>query len=129
MPLIRLDIIEGKKEKEILSILDVIHESAVKALDIPDSDRYQIVTQHKPYEMVIDDTGLGLDRTKDVMVISVTSNKRDEEKKIRLYKFITENLEEKCNISKENVMINVVENTSADWSFGNGVAQFLTGDL
>jgi hypothetical protein len=27
------------------------------------------------------------------------------------------------------VMVSIVTNTDADWSFGNGVAQFLTGEL
>lgn len=129
MPLLRFDMIEGKTEKEIKKILDATHEAVVDALDVPESDRYQVVHQHKAYELVIDDTGLGFRRDEDFVLISIVSSQRTEKMKVELYKQIAENLEEQCGIDKENVMINISENTAADWSFGNGEAQFLTGDL
>lgn len=121
--------IEGKTEKEIKKILDATHEAVVEALDVPESDRYQVVHQHKPYELVIEDTGLGFTRDKEFVLISIVSSQRTEKMKVELYKKIVRNLEDQCGINKENVMINVSENTAADWSFGNGEAQFLTGEL
>ena len=129
MPLIKLDIIEGRKKEEITKMLDVIHEAVVEAFEVPERDRYQLVSQRKAHEMIIEDTGLGLDRTDEVVVISVVSNKRDKNKKIKFYELVTENLKTKCNIRKEDVMINITENSPADWSFGMGVAQFITGEL
>jgi hypothetical protein len=38
-------------------------------------------------------------------------------------------LQQKCGIAPSDVMVSIVENTDADWSFGNGEAQFLTGKL
>jgi hypothetical protein len=32
----------------------------VEAFDVPVTDRYQIVHQHRPHELIIEDTGLGL---------------------------------------------------------------------
>jgi hypothetical protein len=31
----------------------------VEAFDVPVTDRYQIVHQHRPHELIIEDTGLG----------------------------------------------------------------------
>ncbi|MGO4942639.1 tautomerase family protein [Ruoffia tabacinasalis] len=129
MPLLKFDLIEGRTEKEIQNILDATHEAVVSALQVPERDRYQIVTQHKPYEMNILDTGLGIERTKDVILITVFSNKRPYEKKEALYKKIVENLEKQTNIKPSDVMISIFENTDDDWSFANGIAQFMTGDL
>jgi hypothetical protein len=36
---------------------------------------------------------------------------------------------EHCAIATSDVMISLVTNTDEDWSFGNGRAQFLTGEL
>jgi len=38
-------------------------------------------------------------------------------------------LHEGVGISPSDVMINITSNTKADWSFGNGEAQFLNGKL
>jgi phenylpyruvate tautomerase PptA (4-oxalocrotonate tautomerase family) len=79
--------------------------------------------------MIIQDTGLGIERTKDVVIISITSLRRTEEKKRALYKALTDELSEHCGLDPQDIMISLVENTSADWSFGLGEAQFLTGKL
>lgn len=129
MPLIIFDMIEGRTEKEVVSILDASHEAVVKALKVPDRDRYQVVHQHKPYEMSILDTGLGIERSDKFILISIISNKRTFEKKEALYNLLVKNLEEKCGIASKEVMINITENSDEDWSFGYGIAQFMTGDL
>ncbi|SDI40151.1 tautomerase family protein [Alteribacillus bidgolensis] len=129
MPLLRFDVIEGRSDKELKKMLDAAHHAMVEAFDVPESDRYQIVHQHKPNEMIIEDTGLGLTRTNNVIVISVVSKTRTKEKKENLYRLIVESLEKECGISPEDVMVNITENSDADWSFGNGEAQFLTGKL
>ncbi|MGJ9384786.1 tautomerase family protein [Salipaludibacillus sp. CF4.18] len=129
MPLLRFDVIEGRNEQELRRLLDASHEAMVEAFDVPHSDRYQIVNQHSPNEMIIEDTGLGFNRTKDVVIISIVSKTRTKEKKERLYSLIAERLKNECDIAPENVMINLTENNDADWSFGLGEAQFLTGKL
>lgn len=129
MPLLRFDLIEGRSEDDIKSLLDATHEAVVEALEVPASDRYQVVHQHKPYELVIEDTGLGFERDDNFVLISIVSSHRSEDMKVKLYKKIVRNLEEKCGVSPENVMINISENSPSDWSFGKGIAQFLTGDL
>jgi hypothetical protein len=34
-----------------------------------------------------------------------------------------------CGIEPDDVMVSIVQNTDADWSFGHGEAQFVTGRL
>jgi hypothetical protein len=129
MPLVKFDLIEGREEKEIKKLLDVAHEVIVKVLDVPEGDRYQIVTQHPAYEMVIEDTGLGFSRSRNVVVISVTSKQRTQEQKVKLYQMMVKELGEQCGIEPNDIMISLVANGDADWSFGFGEAQFLTGKL
>ncbi|WP_332237717.1 tautomerase family protein [Sporolactobacillus sp. KGMB 08714] len=129
MPLVRFDLIEGRSEKEIRKLLDVAHHATVEALGIPENDRYQIVYQHPENEMIIDDTGLGLNRTKNKVVISYTSKSRTNEQKQKLYKLLMKELGEECGIAPDDIMISITSNDDADWSFGRGEAQYLTGAL
>lgn len=129
MPLLRFDVIEGRSEEELKTLLDTAHDAMVEAFDVPERDRYQIVHTHKAHEMVIQDTGLGFERSKDIVLISVTSKTRTEEKKQRLYHLLAERLQVNCGLAPTDLMVSIVENDAADWSFGLGEAQFLTGKL
>lgn len=129
MPLLRFDLIEGRDQESVKKILDTAHAAMVEAFGVPERDRYQIVHQHATNEMIIQDTGLGFNRTKDVVLISIVSRKRTQEQKERLYSLVADRLHSECGISPEDVMISITENGDADWSFGQGEAQFLTGKL
>ncbi|MED3881205.1 tautomerase family protein [Priestia megaterium] len=129
MPLLRFDVIEGRDEKELKTLLDATHRAMLEAFGVPERDRYQIVHQHLAHEMIIEDTGLGFERSKDLVIISVTSKQRTEEQKQALYRLIVKELGESCGIQPNDIMISIVENGNADWSFGMGEAQFLTGKL
>ena len=129
MPLLRFDVIEGRSEEELKTLLDTAHDAMVEAFNVPERDRYQIVHTHKAHEMVIQDTGLGFERSKDIVLISVTSKTRTEEKKQRLYHLLAERLQANCGLAPTDLMVSIVENDAADWSFGLGEAQFLTGKL
>lgn len=129
MPLLRFDVIEGRDEKELKALLDATHRAMLEAFGVPERDRYQIVHQHPAHEMIIEDTGLGFERSKDLVIISVTSKQRTEEQKQALYKLIVKELGESCGIQPNDIMVSIVENGNADWSFGMGEAQFLTGKL
>ncbi|ATH92528.1 tautomerase [Bacillus glycinifermentans] len=129
MPLLRFDLIEGRDEKTLKTLLDAAHNAMVEAFNVPERDRYQIVHQHPANELIIQDTGLGFNRSKDLVVISITSKTRTKSQKEKLYALLAEKLEAECGISPEDVMVSITENGDADWSFGLGEAQFLTGKL
>jgi phenylpyruvate tautomerase PptA (4-oxalocrotonate tautomerase family) len=79
--------------------------------------------------MVVQDTGLGIERSDDVVLIQVTSRPRSNEQKQAFYRLVVANLERDCGIAPSDVMVSIIENADADWSFGHGRAQFLTGEL
>ncbi|MFL0475343.1 tautomerase family protein [Priestia sp. 179-F W1.4 NHS] len=129
MPLIRFDVIEGRDDKSLRNLLDASHRAMVKAFGVPERDRYQIVHQHPAHELIIEDTGLGFERSKNLVVISVTSKQRSDEQKKNLYKLLVQELGESCGIEPNDIMVSIVTNGDADWSFGLGEAQFLNGKL
>lgn len=129
MPLIQVDLLKQNDKERLRNILDTIHRCAVEAFDIPERDRYQIVNQHDPEEMILLDTGLGFERTKNQIVIRVTSKQRTQDKKELLYSLLGQRLKDRCQIEPQDLLVSIVENGDADWSFGFGKAQFLTGEL
>ena len=129
MPLLRFDIVEGRTDAELKTLLDAAHEAMLESLKVPVRDRYQIVHEHKASRMIIEDTGLDIPRTDKIVMLQVTSRPRSEEMKTTFYRLLTEKLEAKCGIAPTDVMVNFVINSDADWSFGRGRAQFLVGDL
>ena len=129
MPLLRFDIVAGRTPDELRVLLDAAHDAVVAAFEVPDGDRYQVVHQHPAGELVVHDTGLGIPRTDDVVVLQMTSRQRSREQKERFYALLVKNLERECGIAPSDVVVSVVENSDADWSFGHGRAQFLTGEL
>lgn len=129
MPLLRFNLIEGRSDDEIKSLLDAAHRAMLAAFKVPERDRYQIVHEHKPSRMIIEDTGLGIPRTDKVVFLQVTSRPRGREAKETFYRLLAEELERKCGIAPSDLVVSIIENTDEDWSFGLGRAQFLTGDL
>ncbi len=129
MPLLRIDVIEGRNAQEIQALADALHRAMLKAFGVPERDRYQIISEHPAARLIAEDTGLGIPRTKNFVLIQVTSRPRTRVEKENFYRLVTEELKAACDIEASDVMITIVQNTDEDWSFGNGRAQFLTGEL
>lgn len=126
MPLVKFDVIEGRSKEELRALLDAEHKILVQDFGVPLRDRYQIVTQHTADEMIIEDTGFGIERTDQFVMIQVTMRAgRTEEQKQTFYQDLVAELEATTKIRKNDVMVVISENGSPDWSFGNGAAQFL----
>ncbi|QIG99317.1 tautomerase family protein [Bradyrhizobium sp. 6(2017)] len=129
MPLLCFDLVEGRSEWQLKRILDVTHEVLVSSFNVPQRDRYQIVREHPPSRMIIEDTGLGIKRTPNMLVLQVTTRPRSRAMKQAFYKSLVEKLEVVCGFAPSDVVVTFVTNTDEDWSFGFGRAQFLTGEL
>lgn len=129
MPLVRFDLLEGRDKNALKQLLDASHRAVVKAFGVPERDRYQIVTQHPAHELIIEDTGLGFERSQNLVIVSVTSTQRSDKQKKEFYKLLAQELEEYCGIDPKDIMVSIVTNGAAEWSFGFGEAQFLTGEL
>lgn len=129
MPLIRIDVTEGRSDSEIKTLMDTVQDCVVEAFKVPVKDRYQIVTEHKPGRMILLDTGLGFERTEQAIVIQVFTSPRTTVNKNKFYELLTTNLEAKCGLNPKDLLVSVMTNTDVDWSFGFGKTQYLTGEL
>lgn len=70
---------------------------------------------------------LGIQRSDGVVFIQITvSEGRSVEKKQLLFKTIAESLHAQLGIRLEDVFINLLEVKKENWSFGNGIAQYVS---
>jgi len=129
MPLIRVDMLEGRSPDQIKALLDATHRAILAAFKVPLRDRYQIVHEHPPSHFIVEDTGLGITRTRNCVVFLVTTRPHEREAKENFYKLLVRELETSCGIAPSDVVVSIVTNSDEDWSFGNGRAQYLTGEL
>jgi len=129
MPLIRIDITEGRSDAAIKTLMDTVQDCVVEAFKVPVKDRYQIVTEHKPGRIILEDTGLGFERTDQAIVIQVFTSPRTTVNKTKFYKLLADSLKEQCDLNPKDLLVSVMTNTDVDWSFGFGSTQYLTGEL
>ncbi|WP_295822301.1 tautomerase family protein [uncultured Microbacterium sp.] len=130
MPLVMIDTIRGQyDETELRTIMDAVQDAVVEAFGVPETDRYQILTQHEPFELVALDTGLGIERSERLVIVRLASKQRTQDAKVQLYRLLAENLNDRVGVEGNDLVVSITENGDADWSFGHGTAQFLTGEL
>ncbi|MCA1177017.1 MULTISPECIES: tautomerase family protein [unclassified Pantoea] len=129
MPLLTFDVIQGRSESEIRTLLDAAHRAVLTAFKVPARDRYQIVHENKRYQMVFQDTGLGFERTDNLVMVRVYTSPRSEEQKTLFMTELARELQENCGVQGNDLMISFITNSKGDWSFADGEAQYLTGKL
>ncbi|OBH01899.1 MULTISPECIES: tautomerase family protein [unclassified Mycobacterium] len=129
MPLLYIDVVEGRAPSEVRALLDAVHEAVVEAFAVPPRDRYQVVHTHPAHEVVAWDTGLGITRSARQVIVRVVSRRRTRAMKEKFYELLALRLAERCGIDPADLIVSITENGDEDWSFGHGRAQFLTGEL
>jgi Tautomerase enzyme len=128
MLFLRVDAYEGRSKEQVKEVLDAIHRAILSAFGVPLRDRYQVYQEHSESNLIVQDTGLSIDRSRNVIFIGITSRPRTEAQKTTLYTKLVEELKS-IGIEQNDIVVSIVTNSDADWSFGNGRAQFLTGEL
>jgi 4-oxalocrotonate tautomerase len=125
MPLVRIALREGKPEAYRRAIADEVHRAIVEVASVPELDRFQILTEHAPSDLIYDATYLGIKRSDDIVMIQITLNQRPQAVKVAIYKAIAERLQQNPGVRPEDVLISLVPVTPEDWSFGEGKAQYV----
>lgn len=128
MPFLRVDAYEGRSKEQVEEVLDAIHRAVVSAFGVPLRDRYQVYQEHSESSFIVQDAGLGIERSKNFIFIGITSRRRSEAQKRSLYTNLVDELRT-VGIEPNDIAVAIVTNSDADWSFGHGRAQFLTGEL
>jgi phenylpyruvate tautomerase PptA (4-oxalocrotonate tautomerase family) len=127
MPLVRIDLLEGKPPEYRKQVGQIVYQAMLDALGVPKNDRFQIITKHSKEGLLFDRDFLGVHRSDDCIFLQITLNSgRTVEMKQRFYKAVADGLHEALKLRREDLFINLVEVPKENWSFGNGEAQYVT---
>lgn len=93
----------------------------VKAIAIPEGDRFQIITEHEA-DLIYDPAYLDIQRTDGIVIIEITlASGRTVEQKKALFRNIAELLAAEHSVRKEDVFISLVEIARENWSFRRAI--------
>jgi phenylpyruvate tautomerase PptA (4-oxalocrotonate tautomerase family) len=121
MPFARIDLLKGKTSEYRATVANVVYQGIVDVLKAPDGDRFIVINEHSPDNLIYDANFLGWNRSPDFLLIQVTSTVgNDKESKLAFFRYIADELKSKLSVRPDDVMINLVFVDRSDWSFGNG---------
>jgi phenylpyruvate tautomerase PptA (4-oxalocrotonate tautomerase family) len=122
MPMARISILKGQSTSYVKALSDSVHRAMVEAFDVPPDDRFQVIHQHEPGELVFDRHYMAGPRTDNYVLVCITAGKpRSTAMKQAFYRRLTEVLAESPGIGPQDVMVIISMTGFDDWSFGGGV--------
>lgn len=125
MPLVRISLMKQEKKEFGRKVGECVHQEMVHTINVPEKDYFQVITEHDNHSLIYDSSYLGIHRNDGIIFIQITLNEgRNTDLKKLLYKNIVDRLHHELDVSRENVLINLVEVKKENWSFGNGIAQY-----
>ncbi len=126
MPLVRISVRQGTSVEYRKAIGEGVHRAMIEALALPPADHFQVITEHPPDGVIFDPHYLGVDRSDAVVFVQITlSTGRKPQQKRLLFKCMAEILAESPGLRPQDLLINLVEVSWENWSFGNGEAQYM----
>jgi 4-oxalocrotonate tautomerase len=126
MPLVRIDLPHTIEPERRAAIGDVVYQAMAEVLNVPDGDNFQIINVHQGDTLRMDPAYLGIDRSADAFIIDITLNAgRTVQVKQRFYATVVERLGAQASVRPQDVVIVLTEVAKENWSFGNGVAQYV----
>jgi len=126
MPLVRIDLRRGKSPAYRKALCDGIYRAMRETFNVPENDRFAIVNEHDAANFIYSESYLDITHTEDLVIIQITANDtRTVEQKPAFFARVATLLSESPGPRKEDVFINLVECKKENWSFGNGIAQYV----
>ncbi|MER6947555.1 tautomerase family protein [Nonomuraea sp. NPDC000554] len=126
MPFVRIDALRADSDR-LDALGRAVHDALVETIGVPDDDRFQVLVSHDGATSTLRyDDFLGVHRDDGIVYIAITMRSgRTPAQKQALYRRIAELAHEYAGTEPRNVFVTLTENESIDWSFGNGVAQYV----
>jgi hypothetical protein len=122
VPLTRLSVPAHLNAAQVRALADAVHYGLVNACNVPDDDRFQLVSRFAADAMILNPTFGHVQRTADACVVEITFlSGRIEEQKRRLYRLVVEKAVQ-AGFVDDDILIALTENSRIDWSLGRGRA-------
>lgn len=125
MPLVRIDLLEGKSAEYRSELGEIVYRTLIDVLGVPENDRFQVIAEHKHGNMPYAADYLAIHKTDETVFVQITlNNGRDVSLKRKFYKTLADRFHDTLDLRREDVFVSLVEVPKENWSFGNGEAQY-----
>ncbi|WP_266156520.1 tautomerase family protein [Dyella silvatica] len=126
MPLVRIALRRGKSPKYLAGLRNGIYRAMRETFNVPENDRFILISQHDAEEFDYDPSYMDIARGDDLVIVQIAcNNSRTVEQKQALYRRMAEVLAVDPGLRPEDLFINLLETGKENWSFGNGIAQYV----
>jgi phenylpyruvate tautomerase PptA (4-oxalocrotonate tautomerase family) len=124
VPLVRIDVSESTPDALAREVGEAVDRALTSVFGVPDGDKFQIVSRSRAGGRNLTTSYLGIDYTKDLVVIQITLNQgRSVALKKAFYAKVADSLTA-LGLRRQDVFISLVEVPRENWSFGNGEMQY-----
>lgn len=120
MPLVDISILAGKSPEYAKAVGDAVNAAVIETMGFPPDDRYQIIHEIASDRLQLQER----DGDRAIMHLVMRAGRSDTSKQA-FYRKVVENLAANPGIPPQNVLITITENHDIDWSFRDGIAQFV----
>jgi 4-oxalocrotonate tautomerase len=125
MPLTHISLRAGKPEAHRRALIDGVCRALHETFNVPEDNEFVTLAEHEAAHFRYDPSYLGIARSDDLVFIQITANNtRSVEQKKALFRRIADLLAESPGLRQEDVFVSLVEVDKANWSLGNGLAQY-----
>lgn len=115
----------GKSTAYRKAILHAVQLALRETFDVPPRDFFMTISEHDEENFVYSPDYLDMARSDELLIIQlVVSQTRGLGQKQALYRRMVDLLGQAPGVRPDDVLINLVEVTRENWSFGHGVAQY-----
>lgn len=130
MPLTHISLRRGKSAAYRQAIRDGLYRAMREALNVPEDDRFILITQHDEADFDYGANWMGIARSDELVIMQITvHDTRTLAQKKALYRRIVELLTESPGLRPEDIFINLLQVPPENWSVGLGDAQFAPVDV
>ncbi|WP_446038469.1 tautomerase family protein [Streptomyces sp. SID1121] len=122
MPFVNIDLLRGKSPDYLTAVSDGVHEALVEGLGMFPEDRFQVIHQLAPGELVFSRDFRGGPRSDDFMVVTITDGlDRGDNAKQVFYRALVRNLAEAPGVNPADVFVKMLVTPPINFSFAGGV--------
>jgi phenylpyruvate tautomerase PptA (4-oxalocrotonate tautomerase family) len=123
MPFVNIALARGKSREYLEAVSSAVHEALVQELGMNPEDRFQLIDQYEPGEMIFNRDFRGGPRSDDFIVFTITEGiDSGEQAKQRFYKTLADLLQKNPGVRGEDVFVKIHLTPPANFSFASGVS-------
>jgi phenylpyruvate tautomerase PptA (4-oxalocrotonate tautomerase family) len=121
MPIVRVSLLRGRPPEYLSAVSNAIHETLMDVYGLDPGDKFQMIHQHDPGELIFDQNFGGGPRSNDFMFINITGGiERTVAMKQKFFKRLVHLLQERAGVRPEDVYILLQTVSPSDISFASG---------